>query len=157
MYITFCGAPPHFTGVAGMDLGALGAWSTTQGSANVSVAVVDSGAVMDHPDLAANLRAAGARNFMPGPDDTVDQMAVALDAAGLAYGRAGESALEAMLTIVPVGVVKGLEMDGVIVVEPTAMYESPDVGPRGVYVALTRPTQRLVVVHSRELPRELRD
>ena len=57
----------------------------------------------------------------------------------------------------PVSVVKGLEMDGVIVVEPTAMYESPDVGPRGVYVALTRSTQRLTVVHSRELPRELRD
>jgi DNA helicase IV len=45
----------------------------------------------------------------------------------------------------------------VIVVEPTAMYESPDVGPRGVYVALTRSTQQLVVVHSRELPNELRD
>jgi subtilisin family serine protease len=69
-------APEPFTGLAGMDLGALGAWSTTQGSANVSVAVVDSGAVMDHPDLAANLRAAGARNFMPGPDDTVDPRAV---------------------------------------------------------------------------------
>jgi DNA helicase IV len=100
---------------------------------------------------------AGGRVAVVCPDDTVDQMAVALDAAGLAYGRAGESALEAMLTIVPVGVVKGLEMDGVIVVEPTAMYDSPDVGPRGVYVALTRPTQRLVVVHSRELPRELRN
>jgi len=100
---------------------------------------------------------AGGRVAVVCPDDTVDQMAVALDAAGLTYGRAGERALEAMLTIVPVGVVKGLEMDGVIVVEPTAMYESPDVGPRGVYVALTRPTQRLVVVHSRELPRELRD
>ena len=69
-------APEPFTGLAGMDLGALGAWSTTQGSANVSVAVVDSGAVMDHPDLASNLRAAGARNFMPGPDGTVDPRAV---------------------------------------------------------------------------------
>jgi len=91
------------------------------------------------------------------PDDMVDDVAAALTAAGLAFGRAGEKALEAQLTIVPVSVVKGLEMDGVIVVEPTAMYESPDVGPRGVYVALTRSTQRLTVVHSRELPRELRD
>ena len=89
------------------------------------------------------------------PDDMVDDVAASLDAAGLAYGRAGATALEATLTIVPVSVVKGLEMDGVLVVEPTAMYESPDVGPRGVYVALTRSTQRLVVVHARELPSEL--
>ena len=91
------------------------------------------------------------------PDDMVEEVAASLDAAGLAYGRAGAKALEATLTIVPVSVVKGLEMDGVIVVEPTAMYESPDVGPRGVYVALTRSTQRLVVVHARELPSELRN
>ena len=98
----------------------------------------------------------GGRVAVVCPDDMVEPMAEALDVAGLAYGRAGEKALEATLTIVPVSVVKGLEMDGVIVVEPTAMYESPDVGPRGVYVALTRPTQRLVVVHSRALPAELR-
>jgi DNA helicase IV len=59
------------------------------------------------------------------------------------------------LTVVPVTVVKGLEMDAVVVVEPIAMYESPDVGARGLYVALTRSTQQLVVVHSRRLPDEL--
>ena len=52
-------APTPFTGLAGVDLGATGAWATTQGSADVSVAIVDSGAVMDHPDLVANLRATG--------------------------------------------------------------------------------------------------
>ena len=91
------------------------------------------------------------------PDDMVEAIATALDNASLAYGRAGARGLDATLTIVPVSVVKGLEMDGVIVVEPTSMYESPDVGPRGVYVALTRSTQQLVVVHSRQLPSELRD
>ena len=91
------------------------------------------------------------------PDDMADAVSSALDAAGVAHGRAGSSALEATLTVVPVGVVKGLEMDAVIVVEPTAMYEHPDVGPRGLYVALTRSTQRLVVVTSRDLPTELRD
>lgn len=91
------------------------------------------------------------------PDDMVEVIATALDSAAIAYGRAGSRGLDATLTIVPVSVVKGLEMDGVIVVEPTTMYESPDVGPRGVYVALTRSTQQLVVVHSRELPQELRD
>jgi DNA helicase IV len=106
---------------------------------------------------ALTLSIADGRIAVVCPDDIVDDVAAALDAAGLVFGRAGEKALEVPLTIVPVSVVKGLEMDGTIVVEPTAMYESPDVGPRGLYVALTRSTQRLTVVHARELPCELRD
>ncbi len=69
-------APTPFTGLAGMDLGALGAWGTTQGSADVSVAVVDSGAALNHPDLAANLRTANARNFVPDYQGVVDPLAV---------------------------------------------------------------------------------
>ena len=45
---------------------------------------------------------------------------------------------------------KGLEFDHVVVVEP-ALIEL-----RELYVALTRPTKTLVVVHARPLPRELR-
>ncbi len=90
------------------------------------------------------------------PDDLLDEMSAALVDNGVPFGRAGASGLEAMLTLVPVSLVKGLEMDGCVVVEPTDVYESSDSGPRGLYVALTRSTQRLVVVHSRELPTELR-
>ena len=106
-------------------------------------------------DMVASL--ADGRVAVVCPDDMVELVATALDDASLSYGQAGSRGLDATLTIVPVSVVKGLEMDGVIVVEPTAMYESPDVGPRGVYVALTRSTQQLVVVHSAELPKELRN
>ncbi len=106
-------------------------------------------------DMVASL--ADGRVAVVCPDDMVELVATALDEASLSYGQAGSRGLDATLTIVPVSVVKGLEMDGVIVVEPTAMYESPDVGPRGVYVALTRSTQQLVVVHSAELPKELRN
>ena len=91
------------------------------------------------------------------PDNLVDALSSSLESNGVKFGRAGASALEATLTVVPVSLVKGLEMDGVVVVEPTDIYESVDAGPRGLYVALTRSTQRLVVVHSRELPVELRD
>ena len=45
---------------------------------------------------------------------------------------------------------KGLEFDHVVVVEPAL------VDLRELYVALTRPTRTLVVVHARELPSELR-
>jgi DNA helicase IV len=50
---------------------------------------------------------------------------------------------------------KGLEFDHVIVVEP-ALIASHHQGLRELYVALTRPTRTLVVLHARPLPGELR-
>jgi DNA helicase IV len=50
---------------------------------------------------------------------------------------------------------KGLEFDHVVVVEP-ALIAAHEQGLRELYVALTRPTKTLVVVHARELPAALR-
>jgi len=50
---------------------------------------------------------------------------------------------------------KGLEFDHVVVVEPALMAEG-ETGLRELYVALTRPTRSLVVVHSRPLPAPIR-
>jgi len=51
---------------------------------------------------------------------------------------------------------KGLEFDHVVVVEPAAIVEEGgDSGLRELYVALTRPTKTLVVVHARPLPEPL--
>jgi DNA helicase IV len=48
---------------------------------------------------------------------------------------------------------KGLEFDHVVVVEPALIAEEgEEQGLREVYVALTRPTKTLVVVHARPLP-----
>ena len=47
---------------------------------------------------------------------------------------------------------KGLEFDHVVVVEPAAVADDQDRGLRELYVALTRPTKTLVVVHARPLP-----
>jgi DNA helicase IV len=46
---------------------------------------------------------------------------------------------------------KGLEFDHVVVVEPALIAEG-ETGLRELYVALTRPTRTLVVVHARPLP-----
>jgi DNA helicase IV len=47
---------------------------------------------------------------------------------------------------------KGLEFDHVVVVEPASIADEGDgSGLRELYVALTRPTQTLVVVYSRSL------
>jgi DNA helicase IV len=64
----------------------------------------------------------------------------------------GAMGLRRPVAVLTPGESKGLEFDAVVVVEPTAIVES---GPRGagsLYVAMTRPTQRLVLVASRELP-----
>ena len=51
-----------------------------------------------------------------------------------------------------------MEFDHVIVVEPAQIVEEAAEGQglRELYVALTRPTRTLVLVHSRPLPHELR-
>jgi len=52
---------------------------------------------------------------------------------------------------------KGMEFDHVIVVEPALIVDEAvnGQGLRELYVALTRPTKTLVLVHSRPLPTEL--
>ena len=61
-------------------------------------------------------------------------------------------AAEGAVSVVPVEDVKGLEFDGVVLVEPaTILAESPR-GASDLYVAMTRPTQRLVVAHSGDAP-----
>jgi DNA helicase IV len=86
------------------------------------------------------------------PDDMTDAVDAALTAAGVAHGRANTTALDSRLTVVPVSVVKGLELDGVLVVEPARIVASQVHGLRALYVALTRSTQRLSIVHSEPLP-----
>ena len=80
----------------------------------------------------------------------------ALDAAGIDHGKATRSGLEMGITVVPVSVVKGLELDGVIVVEPAAIVAAEQQGLRALYVALTRSTKRLTIVHSHDLPAAMR-
>ena len=56
------------------------------------------------------------------------------------------------MVVLTVAEAKGLEFDQVIVVEPAAIVES---GPRGLndlYVAVTRATRGLGVLHARPLP-----
>jgi superfamily I DNA/RNA helicase len=81
-----------------------------------------------------------------------DGVSDALTASGLEHGRAAIAGLDQPLTVVPVSVVKGLELDAVIVVEPSAIVAAQEHGLRALYVALTRPTQRLSIVHRHALP-----
>ena len=91
------------------------------------------------------------------PDDLVEEhLGGPRRAAGIEHGRATRTGLDDPVTVVPVSVVKGLELDGVVVVEPARIVRDEDQGLRALYVALTRPTQRLTIVHAEELPAAMR-
>ena len=76
----------------------------------------------------------------------------ALERAGLSFGRPTRRGLDAQVAVVPVELVKGLEVDGAVVVEPARILREHAQGLRALYVALTRATKRLAVVHAEQLP-----
>ncbi len=91
----------------------------------------------------------------------------ALDEAGLGPVDPREPdgpGLAAPLVVLPAAESHGLEFDAVVVVEPALIAAGDEPAPaatstagyRGLYVALTRPTRRLAVVHARPLPAGLR-
>jgi DNA helicase IV len=84
-------------------------------------------------------------------------LADALEADGVPFGRVGHGALDSDLTLLSVEDAKGLEFDSVVVVEPVRMAAESARGYRSVYVALTRATQRLTIVHADRLPPALAD
>ncbi len=86
------------------------------------------------------------------PDSALGTVIDAFEAAGVEFGRAARHGLDQQITIVPVSLVKGLELDATVVVEPAAILEEEVQGARALYVALTRATKRLVLVHERPLP-----
>ena len=96
------------------------------------------------------------------PAEYMDDIAELLAAAGVDFGRAtaasrnATGALHPHVTLAPVRLCKGLETDGVVVVEPAAMVDEEPQGLRALYVALTRATKRVAVVSSRPLPEPLR-
>jgi len=129
------GDPPQIIRVAPSELGP-----------NVVAAAVD------------ELEAVGTGNVaVIVPASMVDLVSDAFDSLGIEFGRATRHGLDAQITVVPVGLVKGLELDSSIVVEPAAFVEEEAQGLRSLYVALTRATKRLAIVHARDLPAALLD
>ncbi len=73
-------------------------------------------------------------------------------AGPLGAAREDDVSLEDEVSIVPVGSVKGLEFDGVVVVEPGQIADESPQGLKALYVSLTRATKRLTIVHADPLP-----
>jgi len=97
--------------------------------------------------LAPTARVAGLRDRLmgavtPGPDTPDGPADPEVD-------------LTSPVVVLPIGKAKGLEFDAVVLVEPAEVLAESPRGANDLYVALTRATQRLAVVHAEPLPEVL--
>ncbi len=85
----------------------------------------------------------------------VAEIEAAIEALGVVLAEPGEVEPDRPIVVVPAPLAKGLEFDGVIVVEPTEIATSGPNGVRLLFVALTRAVQHLAIAYSSDLPPEL--
>lgn len=91
------------------------------------------------------------------PQSIYEPVVEGFEAAGVEIGRAPRDGLDHQITVVPVRLVKGLEVDAAVVVEPAAILAEEPQGARSLYVASTRATKRLTLVNALPLPALLTD
>jgi DNA helicase IV len=105
-------------------------------------------------ELAGRVAAAAAREAARVGDGRVAVIAPASRVAALrsALGVPAEPDLEAPVTVLDVRQAKGLEFDSVLVVDPDGILGESPRGRNDLYVAMTRATQRLGVLHTGEAP-----
>ena len=118
-------------------------------SGNMAAAVAD--AVLSHTESHRSLAVIAVA-------DALDALEEALRAAGVDAGRADAGGLERPVALVEARTAKGLEFDAVVVADPAAIVASAADEMRGLrllYVAVTRPTQALTIVHAGDLPSAL--
>jgi DNA helicase IV len=91
------------------------------------------------------------------PSTLLFELAEALAVAGLSFEQAGEDVLDAPTSLLAIEDAKGLEFDSVVVVEPALLVREAPVpqGLRALYVAMTRATRHLRLVHAEPLPAPL--
>jgi DNA helicase IV len=107
-------------------------------------------------DVLAELTAAPGSVGVVCADAAVDDVVRSLAAAGIdAAALADDGEATAAVAVVPATLVKGLEFDAVVVVDPAAVVAAEPRGLHRLYVALTRAVSTLVVLHRGDLPEEL--
>nr|WP_246233202.1 ATP-binding domain-containing protein [Nakamurella aerolata] len=89
------------------------------------------------------------------PDELGADVLAAVQAA--VPGAGTDAGPHHRVSVLTVRQAKGLEFDAVVLVEPATMVQQSKRGWGDLYVALTRATQRLGIVHHRALPLQLDD
>ncbi|RLZ03379.1 AAA family ATPase [Kocuria tytonicola] len=89
------------------------------------------------------------------PGRRIGAVGTALDRAFPGQVAAGMRSLDRRIMLLTPWDAKGLEFDSVVVVEPGEVCSDPAGGAGNLYVAMTRPTQRLHLVAAHGMPRGL--
>ncbi|GII62885.1 DNA helicase [Sphaerisporangium krabiense] len=97
----------------------------------------------------------GGRLAVIVPDGRLGELAAAVRAAvpGTAFGP--DPDLTAPVVVLGVGQAKGLEFDAVLIADPAAILAAAPRGRSDLYVAMTRATQRLGILHPGPPPAEI--
>jgi DNA helicase IV len=103
-------------------------------------------------DLAELAGPDGGRLAVIVPDGRVAEVTAALPEA--VHGDRAES-LDAAAALLTVSQAKGLEFDRVVLADPAAVITQSPNGGHDLYVAITRATHRLTVIHEGDLPASL--
>ncbi len=107
-------------------------------------------------DFAAQALAPGiepTRSFRPGGSLEIRQVDDLAAAVAQADGAIiAPDHLAASLNAIPVSMIKGLEYDRVVLVEPADIVAAEPRGMNRLYVALTRAVAELVILHTKPLP-----
>jgi DNA helicase IV len=118
---------------------------------NVHIAALDEasfGATVAR--LAVALKADVGFAAVIAPDGEYERVRRAMAAADVTFGEATRDGLTNDLTLVATSGAKGLEFDGVVLVEPAAIVAED--GLRMLYIAITRAMRSLVIAHHTPLP-----
>jgi DNA helicase IV len=107
--------------------------------------------------IVAGETAAGGTVAVICPASLLEALSASMVERQLRFGGVAGGALDDTVSLLPVEAAKGLEFDSVIVVEPARIAEEATQGLQALYVALTRATRRLALVHQEPLPEALAD
>ncbi|MDR0343307.1 MAG: PhoH family protein [Nocardiopsaceae bacterium] len=97
-------------------------------------------------------RVGGGRLAVIVPGSRLDELAKAVAVTVPDVVLAEEPDLDRPVVVLSVKQARGLEFDSVLVADPQQILAESPCGLNDLYVALTRPTQRLGVIHEGELP-----
>ncbi|MCU1674707.1 MAG: ATPase [Frankiales bacterium] len=111
--------------------------------------------VADAAAAVVSRTAAGSVAVVAETPELLARVGEALSEHGVQAELLGEGGPAGRVALVPYDLVKGLEFDSVVLLEPADIAASGPYGLRALYVALTRAVSSLLVLHARELPAEL--
>ena len=94
------------------------------------------------------------------PDDLADAAAARLgvpQSSGASIGNTtARRLLDAPVSVLTVEAARGLEFDAVVILEPAAIVRAHPHGLKALYMAMTRTTRVLHIVHAEPLPESIR-